>query len=80
MTFGPRKTIEDLYGQELQVDVEMGDEVTVGLSITEWVNTSPPDPLSRRSVTTPSKLSPAQARELAEQLIEASKEAASYED
>lgn len=74
MTYGPRHTIEDLFGQDLQVDVEMGGQPTVCLGITEFITTPPPSPLRTRRETTYSKLTAEQARNLASQLNEAAEE------
>jgi hypothetical protein len=78
--YGPRHDIEDLYGQDLQVDIEMGDEVAVGLTITNYVECPPPSPLRTRRETHGSKLTPNQALHLAEQLKAAAEEAGRYAD
>lgn len=78
--YGPRHTIEDEWGQEIEVTIEMGDQVTVGLDITNFIFCPPPSPLRTRRETHPSKLTPGQARNLASQLNAAAEEATQYGD
>lgn len=78
-TYGPRHVIEDEYGQDVQVAVELGEQATVGLSITAEIATAPPAPLRTRRETTISDLTPDAARNLAKQLQDAAGEAESYE-
>lgn len=75
--YGPRHTFEDEYGQEVQVDVEMGDGAVLQ-SITVEVACSPPAPLRTRRDTTLSKQTPDQARKLAKQLEAAAEDAEGF--
>jgi hypothetical protein len=79
MSFGPRHVIEDRYGQEVEVDIEMGDQIEIDLSIT----VRRPHPASTRvttSTVTRSSLNAAQAEQLAEQLHHAAEEVRRYSD